>query len=328
MFVKDKRVLITGGTGTWGQELTKQLLENGVKEIVIVSRGELAQVNMQRKFDTSQIKFVIGDIRDYDVMLRATKNINYIFHLAALKHVPVCEYQPQEAIKTNIIGTTNLINAAIENCVETVIDISSDKAVEPFNLYGMTKGVGEKLFIQANLLSERTRFTCIRAGNVLGSNGSAIPHFIEQAKNSNSILLTDHRMTRYFMTVEEAIHLVLEAFKISVGGEILVMDMPSYRMEDIAKVIAQEYGQNTKIEETGIRPGEKLHEVLISRHEIPETYKYKDNYYIIMPMIDIPLLFEKDIKDWPKVTFKEFSSTTKPLGMDGAYELLKKGGFL
>jgi FlaA1/EpsC-like NDP-sugar epimerase len=167
---KNETILITGGTGSWGNELTSQLLIKNPKKIIIFSRGELAQVNMQRKFENNKLKFIIGDVRDYSAVDNATKNVDYIFHLAALKHVPVCENQPQEAIKTNINGTINIINAAIKHGVKKVIDVSSDKAVAPTNVYGMTKAVGEKLIIQANTLTDKTDFVCIRGGNVLGSN--------------------------------------------------------------------------------------------------------------------------------------------------------------
>ena len=177
---KDKTILIDGGSGSWGNELTTQLLEKEPKKIIIFSRGELAQVNMERKFRNNIIEYVIGDIRDADAVDRLfQRGIDYVFHLAALKHVPVCENQPQEAIKTNINGTINLINAAIKYKVKKFIDVSTDKAVAPTNLYGMTKSVGEKLTIQANNLTNDTDFVCIRGGNVLGSNGSVVPFFID-----------------------------------------------------------------------------------------------------------------------------------------------------
>jgi len=172
------RIFVSGATGSWGTTLITMLLEKyNVEEIICFSRGELQQVLMKRKFNSSKLKFVIGDIRDYEAVLAATKNIDYIFHLAALKHVPVCEENVQETIKTNINGTTNIVNAAIANRVKKVIDVSSDKAVEPINLYGMTKAVGEKIIVQANDLTDYTRFVCIRGGNVMGSSGSVIPFF-------------------------------------------------------------------------------------------------------------------------------------------------------
>ena len=178
-------ILITGATGSWGQTLVASILKKyDVKQIICFSRGEPAQVFMRRKFNSSKLKFVIGDVRDYEAVQSATKNVDYIFHLAALKHVPVCEENVQETIKTNITGTINIVNAAIKNHVKKVIDVSSDKAVEPINLYGMSKAVGEKVIIQANELSDYTKFVCIRGGNVMGSSGSVIPLFIEQIKKA------------------------------------------------------------------------------------------------------------------------------------------------
>ena len=276
---KDKRILVTGGTGSWGHELIKQLLEQDPKEISIYSRNELAQVKMEREFNDKRLKFIIGDVRDYERMNEATRGIDYIFHLAALKHVPICELQPYEAIKTNIIGTENLIKAAINNKVKKVIDVSTDKAVDALNLYGMTKAVGERLIIQANLLSEDTKFVCIRAGNVLGSNGSVVPFFMDQIKNQKQITITHPEMTRYFITLPEAIGLLFKASQFSYGGEIFVMRMPSYRITDVAEVLIEDSKvPDVEIKEIGMRPGEKLDEVLVSEYEAQSTFKYDDTY--------------------------------------------------
>jgi FlaA1/EpsC-like NDP-sugar epimerase len=330
---KDKRVLITGGSGSWGNELTKQLLEKDPKEIIIYSRGELAQVNMERKFRNPKLKFVIGDVRDYETLRRTLKNVDYVYHLAALKHVPVCENQPQEAIKTNIDGTTNLINAAIENGIEKVIDVSTDKAVNPCNLYGMTKAVGEKLIIQANNLNSNTKFVCVRGGNVLGSNGSVVPFFIDQIKKFNKVTITDSRMTRYFLTLSEAIHLLFKASEFSHGGETFVMNMPSFYIQDLAEVLIDYYGNDTtEIEEIGIREGEKLHEMLVSEHESPNTYKFDEDYYSILPTIKIDTQEAIEnyykFKNIKKVNFKEFTSQDNLKGKDVLKEFLALGGFL
>ena len=224
----NKRIFISGATGSWGQTLVAMLLKHyDPKEIICFSRGELQQVLMQRKFHDPRLKFIIGDVRDYESVRFATKGVDVIFHLAALKHVPICEDHPQEAIKTNITGTTNIVNAAVENHVSKVIDVSTDKAVEPLNLYGMTKSVGEKLIIQGNDLSTHTKFVCIRGGNVMGSNGSVIPYFIEQIKAGGPITITDLQMTRFFLTLEEAIMLLFKAAETSIGGETFVMNMPA-----------------------------------------------------------------------------------------------------
>lgn len=287
---ENKIILITGGTGSWGQELTKQVLGYSPKEIRIFSRGELKQVEMRRSFKNNpKIKFIIGDVRDKHRLIMALKDVDYVFHLAALKHVPVCEDNPWEAVQTNIIGTQNLINAAIDNNVKKVIDVSSDKAVDPLNLYGVSKAAGEKLIIAANKVTSKTKFACIRAGNVIGTNGSVIPLFKEQLTKLNEITITDDRMTRFFMKLEEAIKLVLEAAENSVGGEIFVTKMPACNIVDLADVMIKRLGNSKSlIKNIGIRPGEKLYEVLISRYEVSRAFKFNDKYFVILPQINIP----------------------------------------
>jgi len=322
-----KRIFISGATGSWGQTLVRMLLESYyVDEIVCFSRGELQQVLMQRKFHHSKLKFVIGDIRDYDAVEFATKDIDIIFHLAALKHVPICEDHPQEAIKTNILGTTNIVNAAIHNKVAKVIDVSTDKAVEPVNLYGMTKSVGEKLIIQANSLSNHTKFVCIRGGNVMGSNGSVIPYFIQQIKDGGPLTITDREMTRFFLTLEEAIRLLFRASEDSVGGETFVMNMPSCYIRDVAEVLMEVYG-TVPVTETGIRPGEKLDEMLISKHESPLSYCYDESYYVTLP-INQTLEMKRRYQQLYPFPYEEFSSKTKIMDKSEIYDMLSKGGFL
>ena len=328
----NKRILITGGSGSWGNELTTQLLEKKPKEIIIYSRGELAQVNMQRKFRNDKIKYIIGDVRDYYTLKRSLKDVDYVFHLAALKHVPVCEYQPQEAIKTNIDGTTNLINAAIECGVKKVIDVSTDKACSPINLYGMTKAVGEKLIIQANLLTEDTKFVCVRGGNVLGSNGSVLPFFINQIKEFNEITITDKTMTRYFLTLSEAITLLFQASIKGVGGEIFVMNMPSFYITDLAEVLIERFGNTeTTIKEIGIREGEKIDEMLITHDEAKSSYVYNDEYFTILPplksdnMDDLNEIYKSNFK---KVPFDAFTSADNIKDKVYLKKLLQKGKFI
>lgn len=326
-----KVILITGGTGSWGNELTKQLLTKEPAEIRIFSRGELAQVNMQRKFRDKRLKFLIGDIRDPEAVEYAVKNVDYVFHLAALKHVPICEEQPLEAIKTNIDGTAILIQAAMKNNVKMVIDVSTDKAVDPLNLYGMTKAVGEKLIVQANKRSEGTRFLCVRAGNVLGSNGSVVPLFIEQVKGFNKVTVTNTEMTRYFLTLPEAIELLFKAAEGSFGGEIFVMKMPSCRIMDLAGVLIEAYGnEDTKIEIAKTRPGEKLHEVLLSQYESPNSYYYDSNYYIILPTLHIDGLYEHydNFKGKKKVDFIEYTSRDELMDREQIRKMLEKGDFI
>jgi UDP-N-acetylglucosamine 4,6-dehydratase/5-epimerase len=321
------KIFITGATGSWGQTLTRILLEeHDVKEIICFSRGELQQVLMQRKFKSDKLKFVIGDVRDYEAVRFATKGVDYIFHMAALKHVPICEDHPQEAIKTNITGTTNVVNAAIENGVKKVIDVSTDKAVEPLNLYGMTKAVGEKLIIQANNLTDHTKFVCIRGGNVMGSNGSVIPFFIEQIKAGGPITITDLKMTRFFLTLEEAIRLLFKASIDSIGGETFVMNMPACYIRDLAEVLMEEYGQ-VEVIETGSRPGEKLDEMLISSHDSSLSYCYDDNYFVTLPVnhSEEMLVRYKALTPFPH---NEFSSKTKIMNKTEIKEMLKKGKFI
>lgn len=323
-------VLITGATGSWGNELVTQLLDMNPAQIVVYSRSELNQVNMQRNFNCNKLKFIIGDIRDYAALKQASKNIDYIFHLAALKHVPICEEQPYEAIKTNVTGIENLIRAAIENNIKKVIDVSTDKAVDPINVYGMTKAIGEKLIIHANTLTDKTKFVCIRAGNVLGTNGSVVPFFIDQIKRFNEIKVTDPEMTRYFLTLKQAIGLLFKAIENSIGGETFVMKMPGYKIIDIAKIIGDEFGnKNYKLTITGKRPGEKLHEVLISKYEAENAFIYDNDYFVILPQIEVSGIKEyyNQLKLKP-LNMEEYSSKDYLLDMEKAKEMLINGKFI
>jgi len=326
-YFDQKKIMITGGTGSWGQTLARMLLERyDPKEITIFSRGELQQVLMQRRFQDHRLRFVIGDVRDYDSVRWAMRDVNVVFHLAALKHVPICEDHPQEAIKTNIMGTTNVVNAALENKVAKVIDVSTDKAVEPLNLYGMTKSVGERLMLQANDLGSTTQFVCIRGGNVMGSNGSVVPYFIEQIRSGGPVTITDLGMTRFFLTLEEAIGLLFKAAEHSIGGETFVMNMPACRIRDVAEVLMQSLGR-VAVREIGAKPGEKLDEMLISHHEAPLARKFDDNYFVILPFRASPVLLDH-YQDSPRFEHSEFSSRTKLMDLPEIKTMLEKGGFL
>jgi len=326
----NKKILITGGTGSWANELVKQLLEKyNVSEIRIYSRGEQKQVEMQHKFNNNQLlKFIIGDVRDSERLNTATENIDYVFHMAALKHVPVCEGNPWEAVKTNIQGTQNIIDSSIENHIKKVIFISTDKAVDPLNLYGVTKQCAEKLIIAANKYSEKTKFVCVRGGNVIGSAGSVIPLFREQIKRKNEITLTDENMTRFFLTLKQAISLVFKSIEESLGGEIFVMKMPATKITNLIDVMISEIGDsNTQIRKIGIRPGEKFHEVLVSRYESERTYDGGD-YFIILPVINLKGLDEK-YSNMQKINFNEFNSeNTRQLGNEELKRILKEDGWL
>jgi FlaA1/EpsC-like NDP-sugar epimerase len=321
--------LVTGGTGSWGYELVRQLLTYNPKEIRIFSRNESNQFTMKQHFDNDQrLHFIIGDIKEKDVLSEACQDVDYVFHLAALKHVPVCEYQPIEALKTNVIGTQNMIEVAINCNVKRVVYISTDKASDPSNFYGLSKAMGERLIIHANTLKTNTKFVCIRGGNVLGTNGSVIHVFKKQIKEKQKVGITDLNMTRFFLTVQEAIKLVFKATFESVGGEIFVMKMPACKIVDLAHVLIEASGkENVKIETLGIRPGEKIHELLLSSFESKTTITYDDEYYVILPSIHIPGLKEHYSRYKP-VKLESYHSGTDLIGREQIKEMLLKGGFI
>jgi FlaA1/EpsC-like NDP-sugar epimerase len=254
------------------------------------------------------------------------KGIDYVFHLAALKHVPICENYPQEAIKTNIIGTTNVVNAAIRHGVKKFIDVSTDKAVSPTNLYGMTKSVGEKVSLQANCLTQDTAFICIRGGNVLGTNGSVVPYIIDQIKNMNKVEITDPGMTRFFLTLPQAIELLYKASLWGRGGETFVMRMPSFYIIYLVELLVNHYGnEDTQVNEIGMKEGEKIHEVLISEHECKRTHQIDDDYYVIYPQIDTGRTYNITL---PKFPYVSFSSADNLKDINYLKNMLEAGGFL
>jgi len=275
-----KTILITGGTGSFGKKFTEILLrEHDPESVRTYSRGELLQMEMQNRFDDSRLRFLIGDVRDRDRLYRAASGVDIIVHAAALKHVPACEYNPIEAVRTNVEGSVNVIDAAIDNSVEKVMAISTDKAVHPVNLYGATKMVAEKLFIQGNAYTggKKTRFSCIRYGNVIGSRGSVIPLFKEQRKNG-LITITDDRMTRFWITLEQGVRFVMDCIARMKGGETFVPKIPSMKVIDLANAIAPDAAKKV----IGIRSGEKLHEILLTEDEARHTREF-DNYFVIEP---------------------------------------------
>ncbi len=275
-----KVVLVTGGTGSFGTAFISRLLkEHNPHAIRIYSRDELKQFQLHQKLRDPRLRFFIGDVRDSQRLVKATLGVDVIIHAAAMKQVPACEYNPFEAVKTNIIGAKNVIDAALINKVPKVIALSTDKAVNPANLYGATKLCSDKMFVHANVYSGKrpTRFACVRYGNVLASRGSVIPLFLEQ-KKTGSITITDPQMTRFWLTLREATSLVMKALAFMTGGEIFVPRIPSMRLVDLARAIAPECKQKV----VGIRPGEKIHEVLISEEEGRHTF-YKDGIYMVQP---------------------------------------------
>ncbi len=278
-----KTVLVTGGTGSFGQQFVDVVLRTRHPEAIrIYSRDELKQQQMQRRFPDKRVRFLIGDVRDKERLNRAMRGVEIVIHAAALKQVPACEYNPFEAVKTNVLGAANVIDAAIDCGVERVLAISTDKAVSPVNLYGATKLCAEKLFVQGNFYSGegRTRLSCARYGNVVGSRGSVIPLFLEQRSNG-SLLVTDRRMTRFWITVEQGVEFVLHCLDSLRGGEIFVPKIPSIRLMDLARAIAPE----CPITFTGIRPGEKLHELLVSPDEAWHTREFPE-MFVILPVAD------------------------------------------
>ncbi|MBB6635671.1 polysaccharide biosynthesis protein [Cohnella thailandensis] len=325
----DQTILITGGTGSWGQELTRKLLESKPKQIRIFSRNEFTQVQMQRVFPNHEsLKFIIGDVRDELAVDAACRNVDYVFHLAALKHVPICESQPEEALKTNVQGTENVIRASIRHRVKKVIDVSTDKAVDPINFYGMTKAFGEKLVLRANDLSDTTRFVCIRGGNVLGTNGSVVPFFKSCVLRGDDLPITSKEMTRFFLTISEAIDLLLSAARVAIGGETFVMQMNACRIVDVANVLIKRLAKKEiKLKEVGIRPGEKLHEVLVSAHESPYTYRYSEQYFVILPSHASTELNDR-YSHLPKTESVEYASNDKLMTDSEIEAMLEKGGFL
>jgi len=275
-----KTVLITGGTGSFGKMFTSLLLKEWNPDSVrIYSRGELLQWEMQQKIQDERLRFFIGDVRDKDRLYRAMNDVDIVVHAAALKQVPAAEYNPIEAVKTNIDGASNVINASIDNGVEKVMALSTDKAVHPVNLYGATKMVAEKLFVQGNTYAggRQTRFACTRYGNVVGSRGSIIPLFLEQRKQGR-VTVTDERMTRFWLTLEQGSRFVAHCIETMRGGEVFVPRIPSMRITDLAKVMAPD----CEVEVIGIRPGEKLHEVLLTEDEARHS-KDMGDYFIIEP---------------------------------------------
>ncbi len=292
MALDNKTILVTGGCGFFGQNFVRYVLKNhNPRSIRVYDNRELAQVEMRRKFNDPRLRFLIGDVRDKERLTRAMNGVDIVIHAAALKHVPICEYNPIEAVKTNIDGTANVIEAALDNGVEKVLAISTDKAVRPVNLYGATKMVAEKLFVQANAYrgDKNTIFSCTRYGNVVGSSGSVIPLFKEQRKNG-TVTITDPRMTRFWITMEQGIKFVIESLEKMRGGEIFVPKIPSTKITDLSNVLAP----GALVQVIGARPGEKIHEELLTAEEALHAKEF-DIYFIIES--EFPFWSKENLKD-------------------------------
>lgn len=275
----NKTILVTGGTGSFGKKFIKKALEKDVRKVIVFSRDELKQYEMKQEFKDSRIRFFIGDVRDKERLIRAFDGVDIVIHAAAMKHVDACEYNPFEAIKTNIHGAQNIIEAAIDCRVEKVIALSTDKACSPVNLYGATKLASDKLFVAANSYvgAKKTSFSVVRYGNVVGSRGSVVP-FFQKIKETGTVPVTDERMTRFWITLDQGVQFVLDNLERMHGGEIFVPKIPSMNILDLAKAIAPE----CKIDIIGIRPGEKLHEAMILEDDARHTVEFED-YYVIQP---------------------------------------------
>ena len=279
-----KKVLITGGTGSLGKALTKKILETDVDTIRIFSRDELKQVEMQADFNDERLRFLIGDVRDKERIFRALEDIDIVLHTAALKHVPVAEYNPFEAVKTNVYGTQNVIDTCIDKNIKAAIAIGTDKAVSPLNTYGATKLLMERLFIAANYYKGRHRkdlkFLCVRYGNVLGSRGSILPIILKQIQMKKKITITDPSMTRFNITMNQALNLVFRALENGIGGQVFIPKLKAYKVGDMKDAILDLLDSKNETEKISIRPGEKSHEILINRDELRKTFETKEDYVI------------------------------------------------
>jgi UDP-N-acetylglucosamine 4,6-dehydratase len=277
----DQVILVTGGTGSFGRKFVEIMLRDfQPKKVIVFSRDELKQHEMRSLgFDQPNLRFFIGDVRDRDRLFRALHGVDVVVHAAALKQVPACEYNPMEAVKTNIFGTSNVVEAALDAGVRKVVALSTDKAVNPVNLYGATKLAAEKLTVQSNTYAAgtATRYSCVRYGNVVGSRGSVVPVFLKQRENGR-LTITDERMTRFWLSLEEGVRFVIECIERMHGGEVFVPKIPSMKVIDLAKAIAP----GAALDIVGIRPGEKLHEVLISEDEARNTVETR-RMYIVKP---------------------------------------------
>jgi UDP-N-acetylglucosamine 4,6-dehydratase/UDP-glucose 4-epimerase len=280
-----KKILITGGTGTLGRALVKRLLMEDIEVVRVFSRDEVKQVEMAEETEDGRVRFIIGDVRDKERLRRAIEDIDIVFHAAALKQVPVAEYNPFEAVKTNVLGSQNVVDVCMEEEVEMAMAISSDKAVSPLNTYGATKLVMEKLFVSANYYKglRKTIFTAVRYGNVLGSRGSVIPKFLDSIRKSSSITITDPNMTRFNITLTDALNLIFTGLKNAKGAEIFIPKLAAYRLSDLAEVVREIIGKDIKVNCSSIRPGEKMHETLINESEARYAIESNGTYLLLAP---------------------------------------------
>ena len=321
-----KKILITGGTGSFGNALTSFLQKNyKVKKIVIFSRDEFKQAQMKSKFQQKNMRFLLGDVRDIDRLKLALKEIDVVFHAAALKQVPAAEYNPMEFVKTNIHGAENVVNACISQKVKKIIALSTDKAANPINLYGATKLASDKIFVAANNLTgnQNTSFSVVRYGNVVGSRGSVVPYFKELIKKKSPYLpITDKKMTRFWLTLDQGVKFVINSLNVMKGSEIFVPKIPSIKIIDLAKAMAPKF----KLKLVGIRPGEKLHEIMCPSQSSHLTLEY-NSFFIIFPDLDTLNSYKRLNKSKGKnvkLNFEYSSDKNKFLGIQEIKNLNKK----
>jgi UDP-glucose 4-epimerase len=325
--IEDSIILITGGTGSFGKAFLNKLLNSDIKEIRIFSRDEKKQDDMRKKYQDDKLKFIIGDVRDIDSCVAASKNVDYIFHAAALKQVPSCEFYPLEAVKTNVLGSENILNAAIMNNVKKVVCLSTDKAVYPINAMGVSKAMMEKVVIAKARMNELSgTIICLtRYGNVMGSRGSVIPLFMNQIRQSKPLTVTDPNMTRFLMTLEDAVDLVLFAFENGQNGEIYVQKSPASTIEILVEAVKSHLNaENHPVETIGTRHGEKLYETLLSREEFAVATDL-DNFYKIPPDLR-DLNYDKFYESGREIkTIEDYnSSNTHQLNIEETIDLLEK----
>lgn len=322
---KDKTLLITGGTGSFGNAVMKRILDTNIKEIRVFSRDEKKQDDMRKMYNNDKLKFYIGDVRDLASVKNAIHGVDYIFHAAALKQVPSCEFFPIEAVKTNILGTENVLTAAIEERVEKVLCLSTDKAAYPVNAMGISKALMEKTFIAKSrtVSPDRTLICGTRYGNVMGSRGSVIPLFIQQIKSGQPLTVTEPEMTRFIMSLDEAVELVLHAFKNAETGDIMIQKSPSSYIGDLAQALKEMFQVDNEIKVIGSRHGEKMHEVLLTKEEASKAIDMGEFYRV--PADNRDLNYEKYLeKGSHKITLTEEynSSNTKILSIEEIKEML------
>ena len=325
---KDKTLLITGGTGSFGQKMLKHFINNtDIKEVRIFSRDEEKQDRMRTVFKDERIKYYIGDVRNYKSINEACKNVDYIFHAAALKQVPSCEFYPMEAVATNVIGANNVIDAAVDNCVKNIVVLSTDKAVNPINAMGMTKALMEKIMVAKSRNTDPTKtiLSATRYGNVMASRGSVIPLFIKQCKENKPITVTDPNMTRFLMSLEESVNLVLFAFNNANTGDTFVQKAPASTIYVLAEAIKELFNPKTEIQIIGTRHGEKAHETLVNREEMAKAVDMGDFYRI--PADNRDLNYDKYVTTGNETITKkeEYTSfNTDRLDKDGVIKTLLK----